>query len=196
MQTPGTLITAIAISVTAAALLMGCGGGGGKKDETPTQPQATGAATSTQEPTPPGPTPPAIDACALLTTDEVAAALDEDVAAPEPVPASSFEASAGLTVTATTCNFNSATTAHFVDVHIWSANSGDAAGLKSVIQDIVCSGKEAVPGLGEVACWYDSNHTELQVLQGTTYLDLRADTGGDATQALQTLAQSALGRLS
>lgn len=56
-------------------------------------------------------------------------------------------------------------------------------------------GKERLPGLGDLACWYNAEHRELQVLKGATILTVQIKRNGDATGALTTVAKKALARL-
>jgi len=55
--------------------------------------------------------------------------------------------------------------------------------------------KERLPGLGDIACWYNAEHGELQVLKGATILTVEITRNGDATEALTTVAKKALVRL-
>jgi len=100
----------------------------------------------------------------------------------------------GVDFNVSNCSYDSATTSHSVNVNLWLADSSSASALKQTIQ-FVCQGKEGVSGLGDVACWYSSEHGELQVAKGGAFLSFEATTGGDATETLKALAKKALGRL-
>ena len=73
--------------------------------------------------------------------------------------------------------------------------SGDSAAMGLQIYRAECMKKERVPGLGDLACWYNAKHRELQVLTGATLLTIEIDRNGDATEALTTVATKALARL-
>jgi len=55
--------------------------------------------------------------------------------------------------------------------------------------------ERTAPGLGDLACWYDAKHRELQVLEGATVLTMEINRNGDVAEALTTLAKKALPRL-
>ena len=73
--------------------------------------------------------------------------------------------------------------------------SGDSAAMGVQIYRAECIKKERAPGLGDLACWYDKDHDELQVLKGASVLDIKINRKGDATEALTTLAHKAVARL-
>jgi len=55
--------------------------------------------------------------------------------------------------------------------------------------------KERVPGIGDLACWNDSAHRELQVLKGATVLTIQINRDGNATEALTIVGKNAAARL-
>ena len=56
-------------------------------------------------------------------------------------------------------------------------------------------GKEGLSGLGDMSCWYDEKHEELQVIKGTTFFSI--DLGGvkNPTEPIKAAAKSVLARL-
>lgn len=102
--------------------------------------------------------------------------------------------SADVTATVSACSYSAVVSAKSISVNVWSAPGNDS-GIKQLTQ-FVCSSKESISGLGDVACWYDSDHTELQLSKGDAFLDLEYITlTGDGTDLLQALAKKAIGRL-
>ena len=96
----------------------------------------------------------------------------------------------GVNVTA--CEYESAT-GHSVQVSVWRFS--DSAGQFRQVYQAEIAKKERVPGLGDIACWYNAEHRELQVLKGATLLIFEITRSGDATEALTTVAKKALARL-
>ena len=56
-------------------------------------------------------------------------------------------------------------------------------------------GKEGLSGLGDVTCWYNDKHEELQVLKGTTFFSIELRKSGDPTEAIKGVAQKVFTRL-
>jgi hypothetical protein len=56
-------------------------------------------------------------------------------------------------------------------------------------------GKEGLTGLGDVTCWYNDKHEELQVLKGTTFLTIELRKSGDPTEAIKGVARNVYGRV-
>jgi hypothetical protein len=56
-------------------------------------------------------------------------------------------------------------------------------------------GKDGLAGLGDMSCWYNNDHEELQVIKGTTFLSI--DLGGikNPTEPIKAAARSVLARL-
>ena len=55
--------------------------------------------------------------------------------------------------------------------------------------------KDGLAGLGDMACWYNDDHEELQVMKGTTFFSI--DLGGvkNPTEPIKAAAKSVLARL-
>jgi hypothetical protein len=129
-----------------------------------------------------------VDPCALVTKQEAAAAVGEAVADGKStiVDTKSSPAMQG----GGSCVFDSPSTAHYLKVNMYRYTPQIAAAYRSR-----CAKKETVPGISDVACWYDSKHTELQLIKGVTSLALQLSRRGDPAEALKTVAKAAASRL-
>ena len=56
-------------------------------------------------------------------------------------------------------------------------------------------GKEGLTGLGDVTCWYNDKHGELQVLKGLTFFSIELRKNGDPTEAIKGVAKKVYDRL-
>jgi hypothetical protein len=131
----------------------------------------------------------AFNACALLTTQEAATAVGEAVGEPKP---KNPPPSAMPGVNVAFCEFESAAR-NSLKVTVWHPT--DSVAMFIQIYKDGCMKKEQVSGLGDLACWHSKQHRELQVLKGTTILTFEINRSGNSTEALQTVAKHALGRL-
>jgi len=132
----------------------------------------------------------AFDPCALLTKQDAAAAVGEAVGEPKPIrPGRS--GTPGMSVSA--CEYESAAQ-HSIQVNVWRF-TGDSAGSFVQVYRGECAKKEQLSGVGDMACWYNADHRELQVLKGATLLTFVIKRSGNATEALATVARKALARL-
>jgi hypothetical protein len=156
---------------------------------------AAARASGAQATPPTKPSATAFDACALVTKQEATTVLGEAAGEPKPISA---DRSAMPGVNASACEYQSATTLASVQVYVTRLSS-DSTGefyaqlLRQTYQK-ECATKEKLSGLGEVACWNNSDHRELRVLNGTNFLIIRLK-GGNATEALTTVAKKVLARL-
>jgi hypothetical protein len=131
------------------------------------------------------------DPCVLLTKQDAAAAVGEPVGEPESTRAGR---SMMPGVDASACEYQSASRSHKVHMNIWRA-SGDSTAMFRQTYQGVCATKERLAGLGDVACWYSSQHRELQLLKGAAFLSFQINRSGDATEALTTVARKVAARL-
>jgi len=132
----------------------------------------------------------ALDPCVLLTKQDAAVAVGEAIGEPKPInPGRS--SMPDMTVAA--CEYRSAA-GHSVQLTVWRF-SGATAAMSLQIYKSECMKKEQLPGVGDLACWYNKDHRELQVLKGATLLTYEINRGGNATEALTTVAKKALARL-
>jgi hypothetical protein len=128
-----------------------------------------------------------IDPCSLLTKAEAAAAVGSAVGDGK---STIVDASQTPGMETSSCQFESPTTTHGIKLNMYRYPPSAAQAFRTR-----CARKETVPALGDVACWYDSNHTQLQLLKGTTSLSIALDRSGDAAEALKTVARKAVDRL-
>jgi hypothetical protein len=56
-------------------------------------------------------------------------------------------------------------------------------------------GKEGLAGLGEMACWYDEKHGELQAIKGVVTITIEMTRSGNPTEAIKAAMKNALDRL-
>ena len=56
-------------------------------------------------------------------------------------------------------------------------------------------GKEGLSGLGDVTCWYNDKHEELQVLKGNAFFSIELRRSGDPTESIKTVARKVYERL-
>jgi hypothetical protein len=128
-----------------------------------------------------------VDPCALVTKQEAAAAVGEAVGDGKPTTVvTNGPAMQG----GGSCQFESPSSAHYVKINLYRYPEQIAAAYRQR-----CSRKETAPSIGDVACWYDSNHKELQLLNGTTSLAIQISRSGDASEALKKVAKQAADRL-
>ena len=61
----------------------------------------------------------------------------------------------------------------------------------------MCAKKDhtGLAGLGDMACWYNDEHEELQVLKGTTFISIQLHKSGNPTEAIAGVMKKALARL-
>jgi hypothetical protein len=174
--------TALVVVLIAGAigLMMGCSGGGG---------QANSASVSG--------TPLAgtqnVDVCSLVTRQEATAYLGttiSDRAFAEPIQEN---VGSGVRAQASACAYSSKPTGSYVKIDLWQA-SGQANQIKQLTQNS-CAGHDEIPNFGDFACWYNSSHSELQLVKGEAYVHFTSTTSGSAPDALKTIAETALSRL-
>lgn len=126
--------------------------------------------------------PAAADACSLLTKDDAAAALGEAVKGPDATsmpggPSSCEYTGSGI---------------HVVRVNVIPLTAANAAMYKAMCAQ---KGKEGLTGLGDVTCWYNDKHGELQVLKSTTFFSIELRKSGDPTEAIKAVARKVYDRL-
>jgi len=141
----------------------------------------------------PSPAPTAVDACSLLTKEDAVSAVGEALdsakaSGPLPVPMG------GIDTTVTGCAYESPRSVHNIKLTVHRVSNDKAARFKQFYQS-VCSRKECVSGLGDMAWWYSGQHDELQVLKNATLLIFKLSRNGDGKEALQGAAKKALARL-
>lgn len=127
-------------------------------------------------------------ACDVVTREEAAAAVGAAVAEGKLTAGQGMSAN-GMDVSG--CMFKSAADKE-LNVSLWRF-SPSAKQTLDVYRGL-CAKKEQAAGLGDMACWYNKDHAELQVLKGSVLLifQLRRH---DPSAALTTVAKQAVGHL-
>lgn len=128
----------------------------------------------------------AVNACTLLTRDEATAAVGSAVGEGK-LTAGGRMAGSGIDVSG--CTY--AAGSKELQVNLWRFAPSAQQSLE--VYRGLCRKKEQAAGLGDLACWYNASHNELQVLKGSTLLIL--ELRGRSADALTTAARQALGRL-
>ncbi len=133
----------------------------------------------------------ALDPCGYLTQAEVEAALGEPVQAPVVTYTSTTNISGTAQAEVGTCNYVSPT--GFSSISITSYFSDDEDAIQTMVE-LACQSKETLD-VGEVACWYDDGHLEVQLAQGKAFLDIFITSSNDTTAIGETLAENAVAKL-
>jgi hypothetical protein len=137
------------------------------------------------------------DACGLLNKQDVATALGEAVGDGQGTTVGNQTLTPGVTASISACDFDATNSARSVSVDLWKISGASGGQLKQLLQQLICAQKEAVSGLGDVACWYDSDHREIQILKGSSFIDLTFSEIGaaDRTTVIKALAGKAIAKL-
>jgi hypothetical protein len=132
-------------------------------------------------------TPAQSDPCSLLTKEDAAAALGEAVSGPE----SKTGLPMGPGTTISSCEY-SGSDVHKIHLNLISMSPDSAAMYRGM-----CAEKDnkGLAGFGDIACWYNDKHEELQVLKGKTVISIELRRSGDPTEAIKGAMKKALGRL-
>jgi hypothetical protein len=132
-------------------------------------------------------TPGAGDACSLLSKEDAAAALGE--AATGPKATGPMKDGQGNMVSA--CEYTGSGI-HSIDLNLWRLSPSTAPMYK-----MICAKKtkDGLDGLGDVACWYNERHAELQVIKGTSFVSIKLGRSGNSTEPIITAMKKALAKL-
>ena len=132
-------------------------------------------------------TPTAGDACPLLTKEDAAAALGEAVKGPE----SKSGLPMGPGTMASYCEYTGSGY-HKVHLNLIHMSSDMVAMYKAICAQ---KGKEGLAGLGDISCWYNEKHTELQAIKGVMFVSIEMTRSGNPTEAIKAVMTKALDRL-
>jgi hypothetical protein len=130
----------------------------------------------------PSKSPQASLACSLLTKEDAAAALGEAVKGPD---------ATALPGGPSSCEYTGSGI-HTVHLNIIPLKAGEAAMYAAMCAKKT---KDGLTGLGDVTCWYNEKHGELQVLKGQTFFSIELRKSGDPTEAIKTVARSVFNRM-
>jgi hypothetical protein len=127
------------------------------------------------------------EACSLLTKEDAAAALGEAATGPKAV--GPLPAGPGSTVTG--CEYTGSGI-HNVKLNVTRLATSSVPMFKGI-----CGKKtrDGLAGLGDVACWYNEKHEELQVIKGSTFLSVQLRRSGNPTEPIIAVMKQALARL-
>ncbi len=126
----------------------------------------------------------AIDPCALLTKEDAAAAMGVAVVKgpdakrmPNGGPSACSYEGSGL---------------NSITLNLFPFGASEAAMYRAM-----CAQKshDGLTGLGDVSCWYNEKHGELQVLKGTSLFSIQLHRSGDPTEPIKAAARRAYERL-
>lgn len=125
---------------------------------------------------------PAPAACTLFSGDDAAAALGEPAKAPRSTVMSNGPSS---------CEYEGSGL-HSVQVTVIPMPGDQAAFYKGL-----CAKKDhgGLTGLGEVTCWYNDRHDELQVLKGQVFYSVKLHRSGDPTEPIKAAARKIYDRV-
>jgi hypothetical protein len=130
----------------------------------------------------PAPSSSGINACALLTKEDAAAALGEAVTG-QPRSTSMAEAAS--------CEY-SGSGIHSVNLNVMALSAANAGMYKAMCAK---KSKDGLTGLGDVTCWYNDKHAELQVLKGLTFFSIELRRSGDPTEPIKAVARKVYERV-
>ena len=122
-------------------------------------------------------------ACSYLTKEDAAAALGEAVKGPNATSMGKGKASA--------CEYVGSGL-HRVQLNVMPMDTATAAMYKAMC---LKKTREGLTGLGDVACWYNDKHGELQVLKGMTMFSIDLSKSGDPTEAIKGVARKVYDRV-
>ena len=140
---------------------------------------ATSIVTSAQAPSK---DPAKSQACSLLTKEDAAAALGETVKGPD---------GTAMPDGVSACEYTGSGL-HKVHLNVRPMDNQTAAIYKGL-----CAKKtnDGLTGLGDVSCWYNEKHGELQALKGLTFFSIELSKSGDPTEAIKGAAKKVYDRL-
>jgi hypothetical protein len=127
------------------------------------------------------------DACALLSREDAAEALGEAAEGPE----ANGPISDGMGSTLWACEY-SGSGVHSIQLTLRRFPPSALAMYTAMCAQ---QGNEGLTGLGDVACWYDAAHAELNVIEGTALVSIELRRSGDPTGPIKAAMSKALARL-
>jgi hypothetical protein len=125
----------------------------------------------------------AIEPCSLLTKEDASAALGEAVSK----PGTATKVPGG----AMACEYEGSGL-HSVHLNVIPFDGSQAAVYRSLCAQ---KSKDGLTGLGDVTCWYNDKHAELQVLKGSVFFSIELHRSGDPTEPIKTVARHVYERL-
>jgi len=129
--------------------------------------------------------PAAGEACSLLTKEDAAAALGEAV-----TPKLNGSSQGGPGMSVSSCEYGGSGL-HRIRLIVTHFPATQADIIKGSCET---KGHEGLTGLGDVACWYNDKHEEIQVLKGTTMLSVAIRGKPDPSEAVKGAMKKVYGR--
>lgn len=130
---------------------------------------------------------PKDDACAFLTKQDAAAALGEDVTQSD----SRTGLPMGPGTTAASCEYTGSGY-HMIHLTLIRMSTDMATMYRAMCAQ---KGHEGLAGLGDMSCWYDKDHEELQVVKGSTMFSIELRGLKNPTEPIKAAAKSVFARL-
>jgi hypothetical protein len=81
---------------------------------------------------------------------------------------------------------------HVVHLNVMPFDTATATMYKAMCAQ---KSREGLTGLGDVTCWYNDKHGELQVLKGLTVFSVELRKSGDPTEAIKGVARKVYDRV-
>jgi hypothetical protein len=120
-------------------------------------------------------------ACSLLTKEDAAEALGEPVRGPDRTEMGEVSS----------CEY-SGSAINRVHLNLMRLPKDQAQMYAALCAE---KGKQGLTGLGDVTCWYNEQHEELQVLKGTQFFSVELRRNGDPTEAIKRVAKRVYDKL-
>ena len=127
------------------------------------------------------------DACSLLTNADATAALGEGATGPKAKAAMSD----GAGGTVSSCQYTGSGT-YSIQLNLQRLAASSVPMYKSMCAQ---KGTDGLANLGDVACWYNDKHTELNVIKGTALVSIELRRSGNPTEPIKAAMKNALARL-
>ena len=127
-----------------------------------------------------------VDVCSLLTSEEAAAALGATPEAPKNIPQHDM----GGGALSSACEYAGGSRRMTLNVIRMPAQM--AAIYKSMCGK---KSRDGLSALGDMSCWYNDNHEELQVIKGVTFFSIELRGVGKPTEPIKAAARHVLNRL-
>lgn len=127
------------------------------------------------------------DACSLLTKEDAAAALGESATGPKakgPVPD-------GAGATVSTCQYTGSS-GHSIRLNLTRVPASALPMYKGMCAQ---QSKDGLNGFGDVACWHDATHAELNVIKGSVLVSIELKRSGNPTEPIKAVMKKALTKL-
>ena len=126
------------------------------------------------------------DACSLLTKEDATATLGEPATGPKATAAMSD--GAGGTVSG--CEYTGSGV-HSVRLTLTRVPASSVPMYQGICAQ---KGKDGLAGLGDVACWHDAKHAELNVIKGAAVVSIELRRSGNPTEPIKALMKKALAK--